>query len=171
MELGVTSLEVSLSLHIIAVVVGFGATFAEAVMFPVALATGTKHLPYLHRLQLTINRYLATPGLVVVLATGLYMVIDSPADIYDFSQFWISASLLIVIVIGGLLGAYFVPSDKKLGAMVKAELEAFGPGADPPLADLSEEYQQGARRQGMVGMLTGVLLVIAIVLMVMKPGL
>jgi hypothetical protein len=34
---------------------------------------------------------------------------------------------------------------------------------------LSDEYQRGARREGVVGALTGVLLVAAIFLMVTKP--
>jgi hypothetical protein len=38
------------------------------------------------------------------------------------------------------------------------------------LADLSDEYQRGARLQGIVGTITGILLVVAVYLMVTKPG-
>ena len=108
----VTGYELSLSLHITAVVVGFGATFAEAVTFPVAMQLSPRHLPYVHRLQLAINTWLATPALVIVLATGLYQTADGD---WDFGAFWISATLLIVLIIGGLLGAYFIPADRRLG--------------------------------------------------------
>ena len=57
--------------------VGFGATFAESIMFPVAMKLSPRHLPYVHRLQLAINQYFATPALLVVLATGFYQVSES----------------------------------------------------------------------------------------------
>jgi len=140
----VTGFEISLFIHITAVMVGFGATFAEAVMFPVAVKAGTRYLPYVHRLQLTINQYFATPALVIVLATGFYQVAEFD---YQLAKFWLSASITIVIVIGGLLGAYFIPSDRRLGPMVEGEIAAKG-GGDIELSDLSEEYQKGAKLQG-----------------------
>jgi len=155
--------EVSLWVHITAVVVGFGATFAESVAFPVAMKLDPRHLPYVHRLQLAINQRLATPALVVVLLTGVYQVIDGA---WGFGDFWISASFLILIVLGGLIGGYFVPADRKLGAMVERELADAGPGA----VRLSDDYQRQARREGALGGLAGVLVVAAIFLMVTKPG-
>ena len=167
LPVAVTSFDVSLFLHITAVMVGFGATFAESIMFPVALRTNVRHLPYVHRLQLAINRWLATPALVVVLATGFYQVSDRDFDLGDF---WLSATMTIVIVIGGLLGAYFIPADRKLAPMVEAEIAAAGE-CELTLTDLSEDYQRRARMEGVVGTITGILLVVAVYLMVTKPGL
>lgn len=164
LPVAVSTYELSLFVHITAVVVGFGAAFAESIAFPVAMNLDPRHLPYVHRLQLAINQLLTTPALVVVLATGVYQAVD--AD-YDFGKLWISASLAIVIAIGGLIGAYFIPADRKLGAMVERELAAAGDG-EPVL---SEEYQRGARAEGIVGAVTGLLIVVAIFLMVTKPGL
>ena len=70
--------------------VGFGATFAEAIMFPVAMRLDTRHLPYVHRLQLAINQYFATPALVVVLATGFYQVAEGDWELGDF---WLSGTI------------------------------------------------------------------------------
>jgi uncharacterized membrane protein len=159
----VSAYEFSLFLHITAVVVGFGATFAEAIMFPVAMRLDPRHLPYVHALQLAINRYLATPALLIVLITGLYQVSEGN---WELGSFWISATFAIAIIIGGLLGAYFVPADRRLGAMVTRELEAAGDGP----VTLSDEYQRGARTEGVVGTVTGLLIVIAIFLMVTKLG-
>jgi uncharacterized membrane protein len=159
----VSAYELSLFLHITAVVVGLGATFAEAIMFPVAMRLDPRHLPYVHALQLAINRYLATPALLIVLITGLYQV--SEGD-WKLGSFWISATFAIVIVIGGLLGGYFVPADRRLGALVTRELEAGGAGP----VTLSEEYRRGARTEGVVGTVTGLLIVIAVFLMVTKLG-
>jgi uncharacterized membrane protein len=162
--LAVTSYEFSVFLHIAAVVVGFGATFAESITFPVAMKLDKRHLPYVHRLQLAINQWLTTPALVVVLATGIYQTSD--AD-FDFGDFWISASFTIVIVLGGLIGAYFIPTDRRLGAMVEREIAAAGQGE----VVLSDEYLRRSRIEGVVGTFAGVLILVAIYLMVTKPGL
>jgi uncharacterized membrane protein len=160
----ITAYNVSLFLHITAVVVGFGATFAEALMFPVALRLDSRHLPYVHRLQLAINQRLATPGLAVVVLTGIYQTVDGD---WEFGSFWISATFAIAIALGALLGAYFVPTDRRLGAMATRELEAAGGG---PGVTMSEDYQRQARREGMLGSVAGILIVLAIFLMVTKPG-
>ena len=150
---------ISVFIHVTAVMVGFGATFAEAIMFPVAMKVGVLHLPYVHRLQLAINTRLATPAMVVILLTGIYQTAD--AD-WGFGSFWISATFLIVIVIGGILGAYFIPTDRRLADQSAREIEANGA--------VSEDYLREARREGAIGALTGVLLIAAVFLMVTKPG-
>ncbi len=156
--------EISLFLHVSAVVVGLGATFALSLAFPVAMSLDARHLPYVHRLGLAISKYLATPGLVVVLLTGLYQVEERN---WDFGDFWINGAMTIVIVLGGLSGAYFIPTDRKLGEIASREIEAAGGGE----VQLSESYQRRARIQGVVGAFAGLLVVVAVYLMVVKPGL
>jgi uncharacterized membrane protein len=164
--LAVSTYDVSLFIHITAVVVGFGATFAEAIMFPVALKAGVRHLPYVHRLQLAINQYMAGPALLVVLITGIYQT----SERWEFDQFWISASLAIVIILGAINGAYLIPADRRLGPMVERDIAAAGEG-EIKLSDLSDEYQRQGRIEGIVGAITGLLLIIVIYMMVTKPGL
>jgi uncharacterized membrane protein len=159
----VDAYNISLFLHISAVVVGFGATYAEAIMFPVAMKVDKRHLPYVHRLGMAINQWLATPGLVVILLTGMYQVQESDGRDWSLGDAWISSSFLILIVLGGLIGAYFVPTDRKLAEMAERDL-ASGAG------EMSAEYQAGAKRIGAVGGLAGVLVLVAIFLMVTKPG-
>jgi len=162
--LAVTGYEISLWVHISAVAVCFGTTFAESIAFPVAMRLDARHLPYVHRLQLAINQYLATPAVLVILVTGIYQVSD--ADL-EFGDFWISASFAILIVLGGLLGAYFIPADRRLGPMVQRDIERAGDGE----VVLSDEYQRAARTEGIVGMVAGLLVIVVIYLMVTKPGL
>ena len=153
----VTAYNVSVWIHVTAVVVGFGATFAEALMFPVAMKMDPRHLPYVHRLGIAINRYLANPALAVIVITGIYQVLKGN---WSFGDFWISATIAIAVVLGGLLGSYFIPTDKKLAATVERDLASGG---------LSDEYQRLAKREGQVGTLAGLLIVAAIFLMVVKP--
>jgi hypothetical protein len=164
LPLAVTSYEFSLFLHITAVMVGFGATFAESIMFPVAMKLSPRHLPYVHRLQLAINQFFALPAFVVVLATGFYQIEEGN---WEMGDFWISATLAITLVIAGLLAAYFIPADRRLGPMVEREIADAGDGQ----LTLSPEYRRQSMMEGVVGSITGVLLVIAVFLMVDKPGL
>ena len=164
MPLAVTGYEFSLFVHITAVVVGLGATFAESVMFPVAFNSNPRHLPYVHRHQLALNRYFASPALAVILLTGIYQMAEGN---WDYGDFWVSGTLAIVLVIGAINGAYFIPTDRKLLPMVERDIEAAGDGE----VKLSDEYLRLGRIEGMMGALTGALIVVAIFLMVTKPGL
>jgi uncharacterized membrane protein len=151
---------ISLFLHISAVVVGFGATYALGVSFPVAMKLDPRHLPLVHALGIAINRWLATPALVVILVSGLYQVSDGNFSLGDP---WISASFAILIVLGGMIHGFFIPTDRRLGELVERDLAA-GSG------ELSAEYQAGAKRSGTVGGIAGGLILLAIFLMVTKPG-
>lgn len=163
LPLAVSVYQLSVWVHICAVVVGLGMTFAESVLFPVAMSVNPRHLPFVHRMQIVINRFFAGPALLVILITGVYQVADAG---WEFGSFWISASFLIVFVLGGLLGGFFIPSDKRLEPMVAAEIAAAGDGP----VELSEAYLSKARLQGIMGAVAGVLVLIAIYLMVVKPG-
>jgi uncharacterized membrane protein len=155
----ITDYSIAVFLHVTAVVVGFGATFAEAITFPVAMKLDARHLPYVHRLQLAINRWMATPALAVIILTGLYQTARGD---WSFGEPWISASFAIAIVLGGLLGGYFIPTDRRLAEQAERDLAAGGA--------VSDEYLARARTEGRMGALTGVLIVVAIFLMVTKPG-
>jgi hypothetical protein len=95
----------------------------------------------------------------VLIITGFYQAID--ADSLD--QPWVGATILIAIILGGLQGGYFVPTDKKLAAMAEKELAT---GA----TTLSDDYQRQAQREGGIGALAGFLIIVAVFLMVTKPG-
>ena len=159
----VDAYSVSLFLHLAAVVVGFGSTYALAITFPVAMSAGTRYLPYVHHLGIAINRWLATPALVLILVTGLYQVSEDDGRGWSLGDAWIAVPFAILIVLGGLIGAYFVPTERRLATMAERDLAA---GGD----EMSAEYQAAARRSGMVGALAGVLILLAIFMMTTKPG-
>jgi uncharacterized membrane protein len=159
----VTGYQFSLFLHITAVMVGFGSTFALSVAAPLAAKLDPRHLPYVHQLSLTLGRFFATPAIVIVLATGFYQVSEGN---WEFGDAWLSASFAIVIVLGGITGAYFIPTDRKLKALAERDIAAAGDGP----VTMSEEYEQRARLEPVFGPLTGLLLVIAVFLMTVKPG-
>jgi uncharacterized membrane protein len=159
----ITAYNFSIFLHITAVMVGFGATFALSVTSPIALKLDPRHLPYVHQLSLVLNRFFASPALVIVIATGFYQVSKGN---WKFGDAWISATFAIVIVIGGLMGAVFLPTAKALKALSERDIAAAGEGP----VTLSDEYNKRARREAIAGPITGLLLVAAVFLMVTKPG-
>jgi hypothetical protein len=159
----ITAYNFSIFLHITAVMVGFGSTFALAVATPVAFKLDPRHLPYVHQLSLVLNRFFAMPALVIVIATGFYQVSEGN---WKFGDFWISATFAIVIVLGGLMGAVFMPSAKALKALSERDIAAAGDGP----VTVSDEYNKRARPETIAGPITGLLLVAAVFLMVTKLG-
>jgi hypothetical protein len=158
MTFAVEFYDVSVWAHVSAVVVGFGATFAESIAFPLARKVGKQHLPYVHRLGIAINQRFASPALLLIIITGIYQT----ADRWEFSDFWISATFLIALILGAMNGAYFIPGEKRLLAQVERELADGG--------ELSADYQRKARQMGMIGALAGLLVLLAVFFMVAKPG-
>jgi Predicted integral membrane protein (DUF2269) len=150
--------DISVWVHVSAVVVGFGATFAESLTFPLALKAGVQHLPYVHRLGIAINQRLASPALALIIITGIYQT----ADRWEFGDFWIGATFLIALILGGMNGAYFIPGEKRLLAQVERELGETG--------EISADYRRKAQRMGIAGAIAGVLVLLAVFFMVTKPG-
>jgi uncharacterized membrane protein len=163
--LAVSTYQLSLFIHITAAIVGLGAPFAESFLHPVAMRLDPRHLPFKHRLQLWINAALALPALVVLFATGLYQA--SEAD-YDLGAFWLSGTMGIVSVLAIMLGAYFIPEDLRLQRLVERELAASVAGGT---VTLSSEYRRRVLIEEWVGHAAGVLVIAAVYLMVVKPGL
>ena len=159
MTFAISLYDLSVWVHISAVVVGFGATFAEALAFPVAMKLSPRHLPYVHALQLAINRMLASPALLVIIVTGIYQV-DKGG--YSMGDAWISATFAIAIVLGGLAGAVFGPTEKKLLALAQRDLEQ---GQKP-----SDAYEREAIKLARFGGLGLLLVTAALFLMITKPG-
>ena len=153
---------ISLFLHISAAIVGLGATFALSLAFPLALRMkDPRHLLFMHKLNLEVVTKMASPALALILITGIVQVIDS--DFISFSDAWISIAFVLVIILGGLQGAYFAKTDRKLAAMVESEIAR---GA----TELSPQYRKEAQREGSMGAVTGVLVLAAVFVMVFKPG-
>jgi uncharacterized membrane protein len=167
MPLAVTNVDFSIFLHVTAVVVGFGATFSESVMFPVAMKTSARHLPYVHRLQLVLNQFFAIPAAIVVAITGVYQV--DKFD-FDYGNFWLSATILILVVVFLANILFFIPTDRKLLPIIEKAIADAG-DKELTLEGLPPTYQRLGRAEGIVGSIMGVLLVAAIFFMVAKPGL
>jgi uncharacterized membrane protein len=150
-----------LGIHVAAVVVAFGVTFAYPIMFSVAARTDPRSLPLMHRVEYTIERLLVNPGLLLVLIAGVYLASDGE----HWSEFFVQWGLTAVVVIGGLVGAVMIPTAKKAEKIAARDLAAAGDGQ----AELSAEYRALTRRLATVGTLLSGLVLVTIVIMAVKP--
>ena len=131
--------DVVLSIHVMAVVAAFGVWFA----YPLLVARGDAAA---HRAQVRVARLVVTPAGTLALLAG---------DRSYWSEVWVSIPLLILIVLMGITGAYFIPRQQRL-----AELAEAGGGA---------EYTALAVQVSRVAFAAAGLVVVAIFFMVAKP--
>ncbi len=149
--------EIVLAVHIMAVVVAFGVTFAYPIMFSVAARHDPRSLPLLHRVEYTIERVLVNPGLLVVLLAGIYLASKG----HHWGQFFVQWGLAVVIVIGALIGSVMIPTSKRAETLAERDLASAGAGS----VELSDEYRAAVRRLSSVGTLLSVLVLVTIVFM------
>ncbi|MEA2190630.1 MAG: hypothetical protein QOI73_751 [Solirubrobacteraceae bacterium] len=156
--LAITFYDVVLTIHILAVVVAFGVVFAYPVLDAHIRRAGPGDLPALHRLHLALGRSVISPAMVVVLLAGLYLALDR----YSLGKPWISATFAILIVLFAIMGAILTPADRRLAELAERDLKA---GGGP-----SEDYRREEKKAAAFGSLALLLVLVAIFLMVAKPG-
>ncbi len=149
--------EVVLAVHIMAVIVAFGATFAYPIMFSVGARVDPRSLPVLHRIEYSIERRLTNPGLVVVLAAGIYLA----SKLHVWSRFYVQWGLAAVVVIGAVLGAVMIPTAKRAEALAERDLAAGDGDSFSP----SQEYRALTRRLATVGSLLSLLVLVTVYFM------
>ncbi|HWI08700.1 MAG TPA: DUF2269 family protein [Solirubrobacteraceae bacterium] len=151
----ITFYDLVLTVHILAVVVAFGVVFAYPVIDAFARATMPGNLAALHRLHVELATKVITPAMVVVLLAGLYLALDR----WSLGDPWISATFAILFVLFALTGAVLTPADRRLAELAERDVGA-----------VSAEYEDARRRADAFGGLALLLVVVAIFLMVAKPG-
>ena len=83
--------DASVAIHVVAAIIGFGATFSYPVIQLVAERRGLLAVATGLETILTISRRVAVPAAVVVGLTGIYQLIDGP---YSLGDPWLGAGFL-----------------------------------------------------------------------------
>src|SRR3954470_6570237 len=109
MVLAVMFWEVVLALHIAAIVIAFGVTFAYPVMYGVGLSREPRSMPGFHRIQDYVGRLVISPFLALALLAGIYLA----SKLHQWSTFYVQWGLVVIIVLGALGGAFFAPRERK----------------------------------------------------------
>lgn len=151
-----------LFLHIVGVflIVG-GAAIATALGIRASKSVHTRTIAVLSRLSIIAERYVITPGAILALVAGSFLVHQVG---YSFSQAWIGASYVLWVIamsIGwGILGRHSVRLNRHATQLVADGVES------------SEELgREAAAPVGMIfGAVQNVILLAFIYLMVVRPG-
>ncbi len=159
--LAVAFYEVVLAIHIMAVVVAFGVTFAYPIMFSVGARQDPRSLPLLHRIEYSIERRLINPGLLVVLLAGIYLA----SKLHVWSAFYVQWGLAAVVVIGAVVGSVMIPTAKRAEALAARDLAA----SDGEVT-FSDEYRALTRRLATVGSLLSLLVLVTVYFMATHTG-
>lgn len=167
LDLAVSFPDVVLAIHIVAVIVGFGASFTYPVLHAVIQRTDARALPALHRAQIAVGQRITGPALGVIVLAGLYLANHDHA----FGQFWVLWAIAAAIVIG-ILGALVIRpiTERQLELaeleLAERDLASIGPDAK---AALSPEYLAQSRRVTAIGWTISLLVLLTVFDMVIKP--
>jgi uncharacterized membrane protein len=153
--------DVVLAVHVMAVVIAFGWTFALPVVFAVASKRDPRSLPVLHRIEYTVSRVILNPALLVILGAGIYMASDG----HHWSEFFVQWGIGAVVVIGAVVGSVLIPAAKRAEEAARADLQGFSGGEFQP----GETYRVAARQLNVVGSAASLLVLLTILFMAIKP--
>jgi hypothetical protein len=164
-----------LAIHILGVVIGFGATFAYPLIFAAA-ARDPKVTPWLWSTIQRIDRFIVNPGLTVVLLAGVYLASSE----HRWGSFFVSWGIAAVVIIGGGVGSFMIPREGRLAELARRDLAAVpaggggggggaggggggaGGAGDSPW---SPEYQKLARQVATGGAVLDLIVVITVFIM------
>jgi predicted integral membrane protein DUF2269 len=153
----ISDYNVGLFIHILAVVVAFGPTFAYGIIFSV-LPKHPRSAPALFDAIRKVDTYLVNPGMIVVLLAGVYLLAEGP---WESSEAFITIGFLAIIILFGLQHAFFRPQGRKAQELAERDLKAGD--------SFSAEFEEISRRLGTVGPVAGLIVVITIFFMTVKP--
>jgi uncharacterized membrane protein len=149
--------------HILSAIVAFGATFAYPLIDAVTRRVDVRALPTWDEVRRQIGLRIITPAAIVLLGTGIYLAADRWKDA---GSGWFTAAGIIVIALLGLGHGVLNPTARKMRDQGRADIEA----GTMRNGRLSEAYEALARREMIFGLLATLLVVVALFLMVVKPG-
>lgn len=153
----ITGYSIGLFIHVLAVVVTFGPTFAYGIIFSL-MPQHPRSAPAFFDAIRKVDNYLVNPGTLVVLLAGIYLMADGH---WDGGEAFIAVGFVAIVVLMGLQHAFFRPQGRKAQELAERDLKAGD--------TFSAEFEEISRRLGTVGPVAGLIVVVTIFFMVVKP--
>jgi hypothetical protein len=113
-----------LAVHIAAVVIAFGVTFAYPVMYAVGIRAEARSMPGLHRIQDVVGKRVISPFMGLALLAGIYLA----SKLHTWSDFYVQWGIAVIVVVGALGGAFFAPRERRLAELAERDVAAAGEG-------------------------------------------
>ena len=148
-------------LHVSAVVVGFGPTFAFGIYEVFIQKNHPRVVPAMIEAQGQVIKALVITGMVLILASGIYLA----ADRWDFGYFFVNWGLVAILVLFGLALGFFKPNDERMREAAERDIAAAGDGP----VEFSEEFNRRSALSARIGPLAGLIVILTIYVMVAKP--
>src|SRR4051794_4031190 len=160
--IAVTFYSVVLWLHISAVVLAFGPTFAFGLYIALAQRKYPRAIPAVIETQTMIVRSMTTIGALVILITGFYLT----GKHWEMSDFFVIWGLLAIIALLGLSHGFFIPNDRQALRAAKRDIDAAGPTGE---VELGREFNDISSRSARLGPVAGLIVILTIYVMTAKP--
>jgi uncharacterized membrane protein len=145
--------DVSVTLHVLAALVGFGVTYSYPVLQLLGERGDRRNLPFALDTISTISSRVAVPATAVVGVTGVYQLADGP---YGLDDAWATGGLVLYLAVMALATGYLAPRYRRAAEAARRGDEA--------------GYAAIVRGINVVGTLVVLGVVAIVVLMVLKPG-
>jgi hypothetical protein len=116
----VTFYTFALAVHIAAIVIAFGVTFAYPVMYAVGIKSEPRSMPGVHRIQDSVGKFVISPFLGLALLAGIYLA----SKLHTWSDFYVQWGLGVIVLLGALGGAYFAPRERRLAELAERDVGA-----------------------------------------------
>jgi hypothetical protein len=158
----VTFYTFALAVHIAAIVIAFGVTFAYPVMYAAGIRSEPRSMPGMHRIQDAVGKRVISPFIGLALLAGIYLA----SKLEVWSHFYVQWGLGVIIVVGALGGVFFAPSERKLAELAERDVAAAGSGA----VTFGADYLALRRRVFIVGGCANVLILLTIYFMTAQTG-
>lgn len=159
--LAVSFYDVVVWVHISAVVIAFGPTFAFGVYMVLTAKNHPRSIPAVIEAQNAVNLGNVTIGSVIVLISGLYLAADGDW----FEEVFVVVGIVSILVLLGLVHGFFLPNDRRALAAAKRDIDAAGDGE----VELGEEFNRAAAASARIGPIAGLIVILTIYFMAAKP--
>jgi hypothetical protein len=167
MVVAVTFYTFVLAIHIAAIVIAFGITFAYPVMYAVGIRAEPRSMPGLHRIQDSVGKFVISPFMGLALLAGIYLA----SKLHSFSDFYVQWGIAVIVILGGLGGAFFAPRERRLAELAERDIaaaEQSSPG-DRTIV-FGEEYKRLRTLVFRVNLLASTLILLTIYFMTAQTG-
>ncbi len=154
--------QVVLALHILAVVAAFGVLFAYPIFLTIGAQLDPGAMPWFHRMQQAVSRWLIGPGLLLVVIFGVILASKDHA----WHAFYVQWGIGAAIVMGALEGMFMIPREGRLADLARSDLEA-QPGT---VVTRSAEYQAVFRQVAIGGMALSLIVILTVYFMATQAG-
>jgi uncharacterized membrane protein len=154
----ITAYGIGKFIHVFAAIVAFGPTYAYPFMGAISAKTDPRAVPTIHRIIAAIDRYLLTPGMVIVLLAGFYLVSKGKIQL---SETYVAVGIVGILVVFAMQGMFFSKWNREALALAETDLksgEALGP-----------EYMALSKKIAGAGQFAGILIAVVVFFMVVKP--